>query len=594
MAIAFKCPSCQQPYKVKDDMAGKKVVCTSCKNPIRVPAPIAAPAVPHHEADALAAAHLTEAPAPAEEAASNITVECPNCMEQVTFPADKAGKQAPCPNCKRVVRVPVPATGRKDWRTADARPTFAKVTPETDLKDVVSTAHMTVVDRESLAEAGALRPKREREPLPLRTKVTYVFVGGAVLVLLAVAIFVLRTKTIGGRRGDFLAKAVALVKENTGLPAGVRAETYRAAGEYVLAQPDGKADDARGDLANARAALTPQDGKGVEQPFEKTALLTRIVVTQTGLVGDRDQVRNGLRLEWDPTLRELRHTLAAFDTDPGQWEGTVLGVRALTRALGLRGPSNVPAIVSVVTNRFETPAERADALAAVGLELLAANDAGRKKAEELAALTKDSGTEVIQPRALALQVALKLTEPPAESMLPTAVRVGVAEGLARRGDLDAARAMARRPGNPEDRLQALVAIAAVQAADSDMTDAVKFFADEFKARDLPDWSLFQLAQLCADAKSPEAAKGLHATLTGLSNLSPRSQAVRAWAQMELLQSPHLVVTESAVKSISPETALGHRLAWECLARRTTPGGVDGWPEPVRPLGMVGSALGSIK
>src|SRR6516164_9140653 len=172
MAIAFKCPNCQQPYKVKDDMAGKKVVCTSCKNPIRVPAPIAAPAVPHHEADALAAAHLTEAPAPAEEAASNITVECPNCMEQVTFPADKAGKQAPCPNCKRVVRVPVPATGRKDWRTADARPTFAKVTPETDLKDVVSTAHMTVVDRESLAEAGALRPKREREPLPLRTKVT--------------------------------------------------------------------------------------------------------------------------------------------------------------------------------------------------------------------------------------------------------------------------------------------------------------------------------------------------------------------------------------------------------------------------------------
>jgi DNA-directed RNA polymerase subunit RPC12/RpoP len=158
MAIAFKCLNCQQPYKVKDDMAGKKVVCTACKKPLRVPAPVASVPVSNADADALAVAALAEAPAPpAEEAASSITVECPNCMEEVTFPAEKAGKQAPCPSCKRIVKVPIPVTGKKDWRTADARPTFAKVVPEAELKGVVSTANMKIVDREAPRSPGGSR-----------------------------------------------------------------------------------------------------------------------------------------------------------------------------------------------------------------------------------------------------------------------------------------------------------------------------------------------------------------------------------------------------------------------------------------------------
>jgi predicted Zn finger-like uncharacterized protein len=239
MSIAFKCPNCQQPYKVKDDMAGKRVVCTSCKKPIRVPAPVAAPAVPSADADALAVAALAEAPAAAAEvAASTITVECPNCIEQVTFPADKAGKQAPCPACKRIIKVPIPAAGKQDWRTAEARPTFAKVQPTADLKDVVSTANMKIVDREALAEAGALR-KREREPLPMRVKVTRGVVIGFVAVAVATGAFFLRGKKSVQNRDGLVEQALKLVKDNTALHVGVRAETYRAAGEYVLAQPDG-------------------------------------------------------------------------------------------------------------------------------------------------------------------------------------------------------------------------------------------------------------------------------------------------------------------------------------------------------------------
>jgi hypothetical protein len=591
MAIAFKCPNCQQPYKVKDDMAGKRVVCTACKKPVRVPVPAASKAAPAHDADALAAAHLADAPpAPAETAAATITVECPNCIEQVSFPADKAGKQAPCPNCKRIIRVPVPVTGKTDWRTADARPTFAKVQPHADLKDVVSTANMKVVDREALAEAGALR-KRQREPMPLRVKIRYGIIAGCVVCLGLIAAFLFRHKQRVERRDDLVATGLGTVQKNPGLPAGVRAETYRAAGEYTLRQPDGKAETAREHLANAHGVLTA--AKTIEHPFEKTALLTRIVVTQTGLVGDQPQVRAGARLQWEPTLKELRRTLQAFDNDPGQWEGTILAVRELTRALGLRGAAPEQPAVNVIPARFDNPAEKADAQAAIGLELLGAGEEGQKRAKQIAEQLQNNPDAASQPRAVALLAALRLSDPTSPESPPLAVRVGCAEGFARRGDLEAARAIARRPGSPDDRLQAMVALAAAQPDGADLNDAVKLFAEEFKSRDLPDWPLIHLAQLCAGAKSPDAAKNLNAALAGLSGLSSRSEAVRAWAQMELLQSPHLPATDAAVKAIGPEATMGHLLAWESLARRA-PDSANAASEAAKPLAQVGAALGSLK
>jgi hypothetical protein len=593
MSIAFKCPNCQQPYKVKDDMAGKRVVCTACKKPIGVPAPTAAPAASAHDAEALAVAALAEAPASAaEEAAATITVECPNCIEQVTFTADKAGKQAPCPNCKRVIKVPIPATGKKDWRTADARPTFAKVHPAADLTDVVSTANMKIVDREALLEAGAIR-KREREPLPVRTKITGGIIIGVLAVAVALGVWAVTGRRKIERRDDLVQAAIKLVKENAGLPVGVRAETYRAAGEYMLAQPD-QAVAARGQLAEARNVLSANNAKPFEQPFEKTALINRILLTQTGLVGEQPQIRAGARVDWTTTLKELRYTLAAVDNDPAQWEGTILAVRGLTRSLGLRGATpDQPAIISVVSQRFNTPFERADALAAVGLELLAAGDAGRKKAEDLAEIIRPIGEAAGAPRVIALLATLQAGNPPTADSSQIGIRVGMAEGLARRGDLDAARKVAEAAGSPEHRFQALVAIAATQPADSaEVNAAVDFFAQEFKNRDLPDWPLIQLSQICGESKAPDPAKKLNAALAGLTTLSPPSQVRRAWAQMELLRSPHLPATAEAVKAIVPETALAHLLGWEVLGQRTA--APDGAPEAARPLALVGAALGSMK
>jgi hypothetical protein len=590
MSIAFKCPNCQQPYKVKDDMAGKRVVCTACKKPIRVPAPMAAPAVPSSEADAMAVAALAEAPAaPAEEAAATITVECPNCIEQVTFPADKAGKQAPCPSCKRIIKVPIPSAGKQDWRTADARPTFAKAAPEADLKDVVTTANMKIVDREALLEAGAIR-KREREPLPMRVKITRAVIGICLLILIVAGGLLFRGQKVHERRDDLVAAAIKQVKENTGLPTGVRAETYRAAGEYVLGQPDGEAAVAKDHLGNARGLLAAKDAKATDQPFEKQTLLTRILLTQTALVGDQSQIRSKTRLDWAGTLQELRYTFNAFDREPSQWEGSILAVRGLTQSLGLRGATpEQPAIVGLVTNRFTSPPEHADALAAVGLELFAAGEAGQNKAKELAEQVREVSDAAGSPRVIALLAACRLGDPPLTGSPLVGVRVGAAEGFARRGDLEAARKIAEASGSPEDRFEALVAIAAAQPGDAEPLAAVEFFAKEFKTRDLPDWPLIHLSQICADSKAPDPAKKLNAALADLGNLSPRSQAVRAWAQMELLRSPHLPATEAAVKAIVPETSLGHQIAWEVLTRRTATANSTS-----PPLALVGAALGSMK
>ncbi len=39
MPILLRCPGCQKPLKVKEELAGKKVKCPSCGIPVRVPAP---------------------------------------------------------------------------------------------------------------------------------------------------------------------------------------------------------------------------------------------------------------------------------------------------------------------------------------------------------------------------------------------------------------------------------------------------------------------------------------------------------------------------------------------------------------------------
>src|SRR5436853_125745 len=92
MAISFQCPSCQKPYKVKDDMAGKKAACRQCQAVMTVPRPAADPAH-SHALEALASGVLADEAAEQAAVADEIGLECPFCFEAITFPAEKGGKQ---------------------------------------------------------------------------------------------------------------------------------------------------------------------------------------------------------------------------------------------------------------------------------------------------------------------------------------------------------------------------------------------------------------------------------------------------------------------------------------------------------------------
>jgi hypothetical protein len=204
---------------------------------------------------------------------------------------------------------------------------------------------------------------------------------------------------------------------------------------------------------------------------------------------------------------------------------------------------------------------------------------------------------------VALFVALKqpqafpsVPEPTGGGDVPTVARLAHAEGYARRGEFDRARGIAVLPGRFEDRFRALVTVADIayeaNGDTQDISAAVDLLDKELGNRDLPDWSLIRLARLCGRASQTDAAKRLSDLLQKLPGaLSPRAQAIRALALLELLRGSPGPVSEADVKAITPPTSLGHLLAWEVLARKTLPSDVSAWPEPARPLGYTGTALG---
>src|SRR6185436_14726352 len=103
MAILFDCPHCKEPYKLKDELAGRKATCKNpdCRKQITIPIP---PSQEELEAAALSVLadetqkqkeQEKEAVAPAEK---GIAVTCSYCGHNWTEPMSKAGKNTLCPN----------------------------------------------------------------------------------------------------------------------------------------------------------------------------------------------------------------------------------------------------------------------------------------------------------------------------------------------------------------------------------------------------------------------------------------------------------------------------------------------------------------
>jgi hypothetical protein len=128
MPIKFNCPHCQHILSVKDELAGRRGPCPSCKHFVTVPGgPAAAPAAgpppaprprPAAQTDddleAAAAALLADDTVIEDEGPAFIDFPCPYCSRHHHVGVEMAGRKLSClnPECRRILHVPKPLSGR--------------------------------------------------------------------------------------------------------------------------------------------------------------------------------------------------------------------------------------------------------------------------------------------------------------------------------------------------------------------------------------------------------------------------------------------------------------------------------------------------
>jgi hypothetical protein len=607
MSITFNCPHCQKAHKVKDNLAGKRAKCSGCQKVITIPAPVAQAA----DVEALAAAALAEqpaAPAPVQQPAT-IEFTCYYCDEKVSVSVELCGKQTPCPECRRIIKVPLLKKEEpKDWRKVETRlPAGARRDAGPAPEGTWDAGSVGVVSRQALLEAEAIPQVRKR--LTWQQWVKRGSAAAAALGVLAFVSWLVIDFVSQNRQNRALAKALEYAETKGKLTPGAAAEVYRAAGEFSLRAGTAKdAENARNQFQKSRAALLQVPDAN---PGEREALLIALARSQVDLGGDRPDTDKGRRLQWDEAQKEFQRTLQHLSSPEGRSEG----LREVTRRLIAKGQDKRAA--PLATQLF--PEDDAELLAVVGLEMLRAKH--EQVAETLATQAQQrflsqgrpaSGpnpTRLSVPSLLALWIALgkqdkvqALLPAPAAAKEPEiGVLLGLAEGAARRGDWQTARAKAEEAGAPHDRLAVLITLASVavendaESARPDVEKALNLVEGPLKGKPVSPWLLWRLVRIGARAGLEERAQVLARQI--------QDPSFRGWAQLEMLRG-HLAGTkeradEAWVQQVDKDS-FAQGVAQEAVARHNTRYGggsavqksIDSLePEKLRPFGYVGLALG---
>lgn len=433
MAIEFNCPHCATPYRLKDELAGKKAACKNpdCRQVLTIPAakatvpptaapppaakppaPKPAPPKPAARKDATpapkppppkpedleAAALAALADAPAEEAAKDtpIPVACAFCDHKWTEPRDKAGKNVLCPNpeCRQRNKVPVPKDDKpKDWRATAQGPSLAKENFEKP-KDVMD-AEARVVSKQAWTEGGGA--DQDLEPVPLKRRLFFALLVLTPIVGLGYGIYWLVTTRTEVNRDELVLKALKemepAAKELPGAEGPLfSALLHTAAGEYELRETD-KPDEAlkkalehftkaRDELRQAAAKDDPKKGGGAA----RFCAGGELALAQLGLGGTDEQVKEGTRYRWVPKTgagprqrvnekvvdvhTELQRTLQLVL--PADFDTRIALARRLTRELLKKGQADLAADLPVM---LFAAAEQAEAKAVVALEVWRADKA---------------------------------------------------------------------------------------------------------------------------------------------------------------------------------------------------------------------------
>jgi DNA-directed RNA polymerase subunit RPC12/RpoP len=558
MPIRFKCPNCQKPLAVKDQMAGKKAACPACKKALVVPQPVAA--LPTPELEALAAAALADAPAQKADdkpkSPQFVDFVCPFCDAELHLDAELGGKQSPCPECKRIIRVPKPKEDKpKDWREVHAGPRAA-LAGQPELKDAWgSTTNKAKVSREALEEAGVI--VEEKEPIGVVGWAKRIGIGvGAAVFLLIATVWLTRAKQETQKK-EAIDKVLDLVegKNKLKLAQPMTAEVFRGVGEYFTLA--GNAEKARTYFGKGRAQFLGQLGSGADRDL----MLARLAVSLIDLGGGGAEILDEKRVSWDRVQEDLGKTIEKIQSD----EGRAWAVRTAAERLGSHGQS------------------------AIGLWL-----ANRMKANQ----------PVLPPALQSLRIALMLEHkmdaevhkevPPPDLSKPLpnfVVRAGYAEGFAREGNLEEARKIVQAAGAPIEQFQAAVAVAlAVKDLTPAILEMVMKAADEARDRASP-WERLALAHILGRTGDVAKVKQIVESVPG---------EMRNWAGLELLQlqlakTPGKAQASLLDEAVPDKASLPRFLGWEMLARHNARLGEITASDntSVQPFIAIGEALGVV-
>jgi hypothetical protein len=539
-----------------------------------------------------------------EAAAAPVTVDfnCPFCDTALHLPAELAGKKSPCPNpeCRRIIKVPeLTRADPKDWRKADiARPSLAKVDAGPAPEGAWGSTEARLASGQALVEAGVIQ--KRQKPRTVVQKLFWPVVSGTVVLLLA-----------GGGWGWYSwwvhnreARALAAVEKDAAddafrQKAGVagQAALYLGVGDYYLRTgKPGCAIQARDHYGKALAMLSQGSANN-----ERDVVLAELALAVLELGGAGDDVQKELRIPWEATLKKVRETLSAMSNS----EGRLDALRAACRRLLARGQAE--RVLPLAGQVFSSPeAEKAEAVAAVGLEFLAAGDTDRagKAAEQALAFFNDK-PPAVKPAVVALALALNKRPPRAGKSNDEKADhfVGEVEGLARQGK-DASKKVAEqhKQHNLETHFRALVGIAAAavdaqnsEAGAREVEAALKFLNDEIRNRRELAWVLIRLVDLGKRAGLAEDRLRALAEANPDTALRGRGQLVAFQARLAARRKE--AVEDSAVEQAVPAGRLAQLQAFAALARHNTrrdpdwSKGVGGWEEPRQAFGWLGVVLG---
>lgn len=626
-----------------------------------------------------ASAPPARTPEPAKEA-DIVTFNCPQCDEEVKVASNLAGRQTPCPACGRIVKVPQAIKQEPvEWRRTNEL--LAAATARLEDKSAPSSATASAATRGPLARpATAFVPEEAEEPVSRAQKIKRLVAVAAGLSVLALGTWLTLQWMNVTRQQRLVARAVQAAENTepkTGLSKLAAAEIYRAAGEFYLRRDD--PEQARGYFEKARARLldapepTERDAALIDLAVSQIELggtpaevdkekrlewsIVQGEVQQTlqllRFAGARSEAiraagRQLVRKQQVPILVALARSLEAADQAPQVLalvglERLQAGDRQTAEALFEEGlhkllAANLPPEPKEPDPRPPEPKEPADGEAALKDdsedeppdEEPKQPDHNKPPPEgELPPLppeTKPPPPPPFPPAMVALGLALNKAErvsalrpqrgaPPAHEV---AWVVGRAEGLAWQGNLEAAVSTAKSLAAPEERLQALVAVAGVvlenKSADTRLLEQAIQLAQRqlridkpvnslsieesarYRANQSVSWDLLRLVRLAHQAGLSDQARKLTTAMVDV--------PLRGRAQLELfrasLESSGDKAEETAADAVD-KLAPAHALARLALARHNTRLGdsaiqtaVEGWPANQKPFGLIGIALGMQK